>query len=127
MSCHHPESSLCQLAERFSWVPSSYCSPPGCPFPTKSLALSALVSPWTIHFQVLDRAQFWALEGVPLSAIALISLLHGYVILLKVVPCLLPSCFTYIFIYVIDLYYSAKKPICQHCARCYNLLSADDF
>ena len=26
-----------------------------CPFPIKSLALSAHVSPWTIHFQVLDK------------------------------------------------------------------------
>ena len=36
-------------------VPPPYCSPPGCPFPIKSLALSA-------------RAQFRALEGVPLPA-----------------------------------------------------------
>ena len=40
----------------FSWVPSPYCSPPGCPFPVKSLALSAHVSPQTIHFQVLDKS-----------------------------------------------------------------------
>ena len=38
------------------WVPLSYCSPPGCPFPIKSLALSAHVSPRTIHFQVLDKS-----------------------------------------------------------------------
>ena len=31
-------------------VDVAYCSPPGCPFPIKSLALSALVSPRTIHF-----------------------------------------------------------------------------
>ena len=39
-----------------SWVPLPYCSPPGCPFPIKSLALSADVSPWTIHFWVLDKS-----------------------------------------------------------------------
>ena len=44
------------VAELFSWVPLPYCSPPRCPFPVKSLALSAHVSPWTIHFQVLDKS-----------------------------------------------------------------------
>ena len=43
-------------AEQFSWVSLSYCSPPGCPFPIKSLALSAHVSPRTIHFRVLDKS-----------------------------------------------------------------------
>ena len=43
------------MAEQFSWVPWPYCSPPGCPFPIKSLALSAHVSPRTIHFRVLDK------------------------------------------------------------------------
>ena len=33
-----------------------YCSPPGCPFPIKSLAFSAHASPWTIHFRVLDKS-----------------------------------------------------------------------
>ena len=33
-----------------------HCSPPGRPFPIKSLALSAHVSPRTIHFQVLDKS-----------------------------------------------------------------------
>ena len=33
-----------------------YCSPPRCPFPVKSLALSAYVSPRTIHFWVLDKS-----------------------------------------------------------------------
>ena len=32
------------VTEQFSWVPLSYCSPPKCPFPIKSLALSAHVS-----------------------------------------------------------------------------------
>ena len=43
-------------AEPFSWVPLPYCSPTGCPFPIKSLALSAHVSPRTIHFQVLHES-----------------------------------------------------------------------
>ena len=43
-------------AEQFSWVPLPSCSPPGCPFPIKSLALSAHVSPWAIHFRVLDKS-----------------------------------------------------------------------
>ena len=43
-------------AERFFWVPLPSCSPPGCPFPIKSLALSAHVSPRTIHFQALDKS-----------------------------------------------------------------------
>ena len=44
------------VAELFSWVLLPYCSPPRCPFPIKSLALSAYVSPWTIHFRVLDKS-----------------------------------------------------------------------
>ena len=43
-------------AEQFSWVPLPYCSPPGCPFSIKSLALLSHVSPWTIHFLVLDKS-----------------------------------------------------------------------
>ena len=49
------------MAELFSWVPLPYCSPSGCPFLIKSLALSADVSSWT-------RAQFLDLEGVRLPA-----------------------------------------------------------
>ena len=60
----HPETNpitiksetVSHAAEQFSWVPLPYCSPPGCPFPIKSLALSAHVSPRTIHFQVLDKS-----------------------------------------------------------------------
>ena len=59
----HPETNPITIkpettshtAEQFSWVPLPYCSPPGCPFPIKSLALSVYVSPWTIHFWVLDK------------------------------------------------------------------------
>ena len=44
----HPETNpitikletVSHAAEQFSWVPLPYCSPPGCPFPIKSLALS---------------------------------------------------------------------------------------
>ena len=50
-----PETAS-QVAELYSWVPLPYCSPPGCPFPIKSLALSAHVSPQTIHFRVLDKS-----------------------------------------------------------------------
>ena len=57
------------MAEQFSWVPLPYCSPPGHLFPIKSLALSAYVSPWTIHFQVLDRSPVSGPRGVPLPAI----------------------------------------------------------
>ena len=49
-----PETAS-HLTEQF-WVPLPYCSPPGCPFPIKSLALSAHVSPPTIHFRVLDKS-----------------------------------------------------------------------
>ena len=44
------------MAEQFSWVPLPYCCPPRRPFPIKSLALSAHVSPRTIHFRVLDKS-----------------------------------------------------------------------
>ena len=50
-----PETAS-HVTELFSWVPLPYWSPPRCPFPTKSLALSAHVSPWTIHFRVLDKS-----------------------------------------------------------------------
>ena len=44
------------MAEQFSWVPFPHCSPPGCPFPRKTLALSACVSPHTTHFWGLDKS-----------------------------------------------------------------------
>ena len=53
-------------AEQFSWVPLPSCSPPGCPFPIKSLALSANVSPRTIHFRVLrQEPSFGPWKGFP--------------------------------------------------------------
>ena len=62
-----PETAS-HVAEQFSWVPLLSCSPPGCLFPLKSLALSAHVSPRTIHFRVLDKSPVSGLEGVPLPA-----------------------------------------------------------
>ena len=41
-----------KTVSQFSWV----CCLPRLPFPKKSLALSAHVSPQTIHFQVLDKS-----------------------------------------------------------------------
>jgi len=49
-----PETAS-HVTELFSWVPLPYCSPPRCPFPIKSLALSADVSPRTIHFWVFSH------------------------------------------------------------------------
>ena len=48
--------TVSHVAEQFSWVPLPYCSPPGCPFPIKSLDLLAHVSPRTVHFRVLDKS-----------------------------------------------------------------------
>ena len=50
-----PETAS-QVTELFSWVPLPSCSPPRRPFPIKPLALSAHVSPWTIHFWMLDKS-----------------------------------------------------------------------
>ena len=58
---------MSHAAELFSWVPLPYCSPPGCPFPVKSLALSADVSPQTIHFRVLDKSPVSGPRRGPLS------------------------------------------------------------
>ena len=56
-----------QVAELFSWVPLPYCSPPGCPFSIKSLALSAHVSPQTIYLWVIDKRPLSGPERGPLS------------------------------------------------------------
>ena len=53
------------VAELFSCAPLPCCPPPWCPFP-KSLGLSASISPWTIHFQVLDKSPpFGSERGIP--------------------------------------------------------------
>ena len=48
--------TVSHVTEQFSWVLLPYCSPLGCPFPMKSLALLAHVSPQTIHLWVLDKS-----------------------------------------------------------------------
>ena len=50
-----PETSS-HMAEQSFWVPWLCCSLPGCPCPVKFLALSACMSPWTIHFWVLGKS-----------------------------------------------------------------------
>ena len=59
--------TVSHVPELFSWVPLPYCSPRGYPFPIKSLALSTHVSPWIIHFQVLDKSPFLGPGLGPLS------------------------------------------------------------
>ena len=51
----NPETAS-HVTEQFSWVPRPSRSPPRRSFPVKSLALSAHVSPWTIHLWVLDKS-----------------------------------------------------------------------
>ena len=57
-SLRHTTNSHCLsiLREQFSWVPLPYYFLPGQPFPIKYLALSAHVSPHTIHFRMLDKS-----------------------------------------------------------------------
>ena len=55
------------MAEQFFWFPLPYCSPSGRPLPIKSRALSAHLSPGTIHFQVLDKSPVSGPERGPLS------------------------------------------------------------
>ena len=50
-----PETAS-HVTQLFSWVPLPYCSPPRCPFPIKSLTLSAHTSPRTIPLRVLDKS-----------------------------------------------------------------------
>ena len=59
--------TVSHVAEQFSWVPWPSCSPPGHPFPRKSLALSPHVSPRTIHFQVSDKSPILGSGRVPPS------------------------------------------------------------
>ena len=47
---------LNQGEEQFSWVSLPCCSLPGCPFPIKSLPLSACASPRTILLWVSDKS-----------------------------------------------------------------------
>ena len=52
---------------------------PRHPFPIKSLVLSACMSPWTIHFRVLDKSPLLGLgRGLPFlqEALCLLSSIH---------------------------------------------------
>ena len=51
------------VAEKFSWVPLPYCSPPRHPIPNKTSCFVSMCVP-----QCLTRAHFQALAGVPLPA-----------------------------------------------------------
>ena len=71
----HPETNpiiikpktASHMADQYYWFPLPYFSLPMCPFPIKSLALSAHVSPQTIHFQVLDKSPLSGPERGPPS------------------------------------------------------------
>ena len=56
-----PETAS-HLTEQF-WVPLPYCSPPGCPFPIKSLALSARVSSDNSFSNVRQEPSFGPWKG----------------------------------------------------------------
>ena len=55
------------MSDQYSWFPLAYFSLPVCPFPIKSLALPAHVSPQTIHFQALDKSPLLGPERGPPS------------------------------------------------------------
>ena len=55
------------MAEQFSWVPWLAAPHTGPPVPIKSLALSAHVSCWTVHFQVLEESPLLGPGWGPLS------------------------------------------------------------
>ena len=86
-----PET-MSHAAEQFPWVPLTYCSLPRPPFPIKSLALSAHVSPWKIHFWVLDKSPIsgprrgllpatWPVIIVVNSSFSrLVPILHHYIL-----------------------------------------------
>ena len=69
----HPETNpitikpktASHVAELFSWVPLPYCSPPRCPFPIKSLALSAHVSSDNSFLSVRQEPSFGPWKGSP--------------------------------------------------------------
>ena len=59
-----PETAS-HAAEQFSWVPLPYRSPPGCPCPIKSLALSARVSSDNSFPSVRQEPSFRPWKGSP--------------------------------------------------------------
>ena len=72
MAKDHPENpitikpeTVSHTAEQLSWVPLPSCSPPGCPFPVKSLALSARVSSDNSFLSVRQEPSFGPWKGSP--------------------------------------------------------------
>ena len=69
----HPETNPITIkpettrheAEQIRWVPWPSCSPPGCPFPIKSLALSAWVSSDNSFPSVRQEPSFGPWKGSP--------------------------------------------------------------
>ena len=57
-----------ETAELFSWIPLFYCSPPGFPFPKNLLLCQHMCLLGQFISESLTRAQFQALEAVPLPA-----------------------------------------------------------
>ena len=80
-----PETAS-HVAELFFWVPLPYCSSPRCPFPIKSLALSADLSPRTIHFRVLDKSPVSGPGRGPPSCNNSASKILSYKIIQECVP-----------------------------------------
>ena len=70
-----PETAS-HVAEQFSWVPLPCCSLSGPPFPIKSFALSAHVSPRTIHYRGLDKSKLSGPERGPVP-VTIVSLWIG--------------------------------------------------
>ena len=65
-SHYHRTKTASHVAEQFSWVPLSSCSPPGCPFPIKPLAFSARVSSDNSFLSVRQEPSFRPWKGSPL-------------------------------------------------------------
>ena len=57
------------VAEQSFWFLLPSCPPPKSPFTIKYFALSVHVSPWTFHFQMLDRSLLSGSGRGPLPAI----------------------------------------------------------
>ena len=65
--------TVSHVAEQFSWVLLPYSSPPGCPLPIESLALSTHVSSDNYFLSVRQEPNLVALEWAPLPT----TYLHG--------------------------------------------------
>ena len=84
-----PETAS-HVAEHFSWVPLPCCSLPRCPFPIKSLALSASVSSDNSFLSVRHEPSLGAMERAPLPTTSLLIKKH-----LDLVVFFLPNYETY--------------------------------